>query len=548
MNWLNTIAETWWPLFALHMIEIALFLLLLAGVERVFKPSVTTRYALWLLGLAKIFVPPFLALPAPLAESAPNFLLTNIVIVQTAVAREAETLSPYALLLTLWALTAVLFFGLMLKRHVQARRSLSTATPIAAFAQLACPTFETERLASPMLFGVLQPKLYLPQDWRSWSPQQLQSILQHEAAHLHGRDLWTLVFEALALVFFGLNPLVWLMRRRLTFLRELRCDLAALAHTGIAPLDYSKLLYTFAEKQAQPVAALATGIPFAAQQSTLYQRLQHLLTRKESDMNANKFGRIALLSVMGLALLAFSWQCTGSQLMDKAPLAPEAQNQSAAAQTEMDAPPQVVSIAGPTYPDAAKQAQVQGMVFVQMTLDAEGNVSEAKVVKSRKMTEAGTEDVAALGYGLEEAALAAARGAKFKPAMQGGKPMQVTITMPYNFKLDNNTAAQLPKQDVSASAQSFQAFDQAPEMLSTFDLKYPELFRKAGIEGTTYLEIGVSATGETETVVVKKSSGNENLDQAAITAARAMKWKPAHYKGKPVAAQVVLPARFKLSE
>ena len=549
MTWLNTLAAQWWSVFALHMIEIALFLLLIAGVERVLKLNVTTRYALWLLGLAKIFVPPVIALPATFTASMPaTFILPSFVATSTDLSRELPTMSTRALLFGLWLLSAFLFFGLMIKRHVHLRHRLQSATALAPFSSINCAAFETEAITSPVLIGLFNPKLYLPREWREWSPQHLHSILQHEAAHMQSRDLYTLALESFALVLFGLNPLVWLMRRRLTYLRELRCDFAALARTGISALDYSKLLYTFAEKQSLPSPAWATGITFAAQQSTLYQRLQHLLTRKESDMNTNRFGRFILLGIMGLALLAFSWQCSGSKLMDKAPLAPEGQSPAAAVQAETDAPPQVVSFVGPNYPEAAKQAQVQGMVFVQMTLDAEGHVSDAKVVKSRKMTEAGAEEVAALGYGLEEAALTAARGAKFKPAMQGGKPMQVTITMPYNFKLDNNTGAQLPKQEASASAQSFQLFDQAPEMLSTFELEYPEPVRKAGIEGTTHLEIGVSATGETETVAVKKSSGNENLDQSAIAAARAMKWKPAHYKGKPVAAQVVLPARFKLSE
>lgn len=548
MMWLNRLAETWWSFFALHMAEIALFLLLLATVERVFKLNITTRYALWLLGLAKIFVPPIITLPEKITESAPANLLTNFIVVPATLTQEAEKLSPYTLLLGLWALSVVLFFGLMIKRYVQMRRSLRRAKPITPFAALACPTFETERIVSPVLFGVLQPQFYVPQDWRSWSPQQLQSILQHEAAHLHGRDLWTLGLEALALMLFGLNPLVWLLRRRLHYLRELRCDLAAISHTGIAPLDYGKLLYAFAEKQSQPSAALAAGITFAAQHSTLYQRLQHLLTRKESDMKINRFGRIVLLGMMGVALLAFSWQCSGSKLMDKAPLAPETATQTAASQqAEFDTPPEIATFVGPQYPEAAKQAQVQGMVFVHMELDTEGNVAAARVLRSREMTEVGTEDVDALGYGLEEAALAAARATKFKPATKEGKPQRVTITMPFNFKLDD-TATQPLNKEAAPAAPTFQNFDQAPEMLSAFELKYPELVRKAGITGTTYLEIGISATGETETVRVAKSSGNETLDQAAVAAAQDMKWKPAYYQGKPVAVKATLPAQFKLSE
>jgi TonB family protein len=559
--WLNALADKWWPLFALHMLELALFIALIAAMERVLKLNVATRYALWLLALAKVFIPPVVALPAQLAASMPAaFLLPSVAVFNPELPPESPAMSANALLLCAWALSAVWFFGLMVKRHAQLRQRLRNATALAPFPNVSCAAFESEAITSPVLLGLFKPKLYLPREWREWPSQHLHSILQHEAAHLQSRDLFALVLEAAALVLFGLNPLVWLMARRLAYLRELRCDLAAMAHTGISALDYSKLLYAFAEKQTRPAMALATGITFAAQQSTLYQRLQHLLTRKEADMNANKFSRIALFGSMATAMLACSWQCSGPLQVDKAPLAPQTQTEAELAKP-FDAPPEIITISAPKYPDEAKQARAQGLVFVQMMVDTEGNVEQAKVLKSRKMTESGTVDVDALGYGLEEAALAAARSCKFKPAKQDGVPVRVTIAMPFNFKLDNPAGAlretdrMQPGMDTLAkvsqahsAAEAFQPYDQAPEMLSAFDLKYPELMRKAGIEGTVYLLVGVSAEGATESVVVAKPSGNESFDQAAIAAARVMKWKPAYYQGRPIAVKIVMPAHFKLSQ
>lgn len=271
-------------------------------------------------------------------------------------------------------------------------------------------------------------------------------------------------------------------------------------------------------------------------------------------MNTNRFGRFILLGIMGLALLVFSWQCSEQPMQTGS--TPTSLS-SAAAQQNYDQPPEIITYQPPKYPDMAKHPNLEAEVLVRLTIDAEGKVIKAEATQaSMKNIPSASQSPSFEEPGLPSlsskvfiaAATEAAYGFKFKPAFLKGKPVQSEIMLPFKFKGNDDSTTQPPTPNASTSAQNFQPFDQAPEMLSAFDLTYPELMRKAGIEGTTYLEIGINTAGETETVVVKKSSGNENLDQAAMAAARAMKWKPAHYKGKPVAAQVVLPARFKLSE
>lgn len=167
MTWLNTFAEQWWPVFALHMIEIVLFIALLAVMERVLKLDVITRYALWLLTLAKAFIPPVIVLPETFTESMPaTFILPSLVASNSELSRELPAMSTSALLFCLWLLSAFLFFGLMIKRHANLRRRLQSATALAPFPNLNCAAFETEAITSPVLLGLFQPKLYLPREWR----------------------------------------------------------------------------------------------------------------------------------------------------------------------------------------------------------------------------------------------------------------------------------------------------------------------------------------------------------------------------------------------
>ncbi len=460
MAWVHVLADKWWPLFALHMTEIALFIAFVALVERLLKLSVSTRYALWVLALVKAFVPPFLALPTPLPESfSIPALLPSFVASNATVTGEAAVCNPYSLLFGLWLISAVFILGLMVKRHLQLRQSLEAATPIAPFPMAGCQVYETRAIASPVLTGLLRARLYLPPDWRAWSPQQLRAILQHETEHLRGRDLWVLVMESAALVLFGLNPLVWLMRRRLTYLRELRCDMAALSASGMSALDYSKLLYAFAERQLRPAPAMANGIAFAAQHSTLYQRLQHLLTRKEFEMKTKKIWQVLLFGCMGVAMTALSWQCSElPKQVDKSPVSPENESAAAVASQNFDQPPDVTFFQSPQYPEKAKRAGLEGEIFLQLTLAADGKITQviplkATITKDGMPTaltleapEEQVEGVSALTF--IEAATTAAQSFKFKPAMLQGKPVEAQVVVPFKFKLEQSVGALTPRVEV----------------------------------------------------------------------------------------------------
>jgi periplasmic protein TonB len=76
----------------------------------------------------------------------------------------------------------------------------------------------------------------------------------------------------------------------------------------------------------------------------------------------------------------------------------------------------------PAGTEAARAAGVEGKVRVQLTVDENGRVVDVKLLQG-------------LGYGLDEAALAAARQAEFEPAMRCGKPSRATFNISMRFTL-----------------------------------------------------------------------------------------------------------------
>jgi protein TonB len=73
----------------------------------------------------------------------------------------------------------------------------------------------------------------------------------------------------------------------------------------------------------------------------------------------------------------------------------------------------------PIYPAVAKSARVDGTVVIEATIDEEGKVSEAKVVKSVPL--------------LDQAALTAVRQWEYEPALMKKEPVPVVMTVNVSF-------------------------------------------------------------------------------------------------------------------
>jgi len=78
--------------------------------------------------------------------------------------------------------------------------------------------------------------------------------------------------------------------------------------------------------------------------------------------------------------------------------------------------------------------------------------------------------------------------------------------------------------------------------------RYPDLARRAGIEGQTVVKALVDIDGSVMDVQVLKSSGNQMLDEAALGAARQWKFSPAKQRDKFVRVYVSIPINFRLVE
>ncbi len=92
----------------------------------------------------------------------------------------------------------------------------------------------------------------------------------------------------------------------------------------------------------------------------------------------------------------------------------------------------------------------------------------------------------------------------------------------------------------------FAALSDKPEVIRKVDPVYPELARKAGIEGMVVVKVLISTKGDVEKVEVIKS--HPMLDEAAIAAAKQFKFKPGKQRDRFVKVWMTIPFTFRLKK
>ena len=131
-------------------------------------------------------------------------------------------------------------------------------------------------------------------------------------------------------------------------------------------------------------------------------------------------------------------------------------------------------------------------------------------------------------------------------------PAEPTITPPQPSRAEAAPVATSAPAAPSTPAPSPPA-PSAPRTVSSVEyikapqLVYPNMSRRLGESGTVVLRILINEKGLPEQILVHKSTGYSNLDEAGRQAAMRALFKPMIENGKPVPVYVLVPLTFQLS-
>lgn len=112
----------------------------------------------------------------------------------------------------------------------------------------------------------------------------------------------------------------------------------------------------------------------------------------------------------------------------------EGADQASAAQRP-DVNARLLRYVEPEYTRAARKRDVRAQIVIEVQVDEQGQVQSATILKRMLLGEDGepAHTVDELGYGLEEAALSAARACLFRPARANGQPVSTHTTLTIRF-------------------------------------------------------------------------------------------------------------------
>jgi TonB family protein len=187
-------------------------------------------------------------------------------------------------------------------------------------------------------------------------------------------------------------------------------------------------------------------------------------------------------------------------------------------------PPKPVKVVKAVYPEIARQAAVEGVVIVEARTDVDGRVKDVRVLRSVPL--------------LNQAAIDAVRQWVYEPMVIDGTPREVVFTVTVRFALDEKGEKAVKKEPAEVGETV------EPQVIKKVNPVYPEVARKAGIQGTVLLEATTDEKGDVVKVRVLKSI--PELDQAAIDALKQWKYEPYIIDGKPVGITFTVTIRFNL--
>lgn len=119
------------------------------------------------------------------------------------------------------------------------------------------------------------------------------------------------------------------------------------------------------------------------------------------------------------------------------------------------------------------------------------------------------------------------------------------------FDISDEAPPPPPPEEEDDDAIVFVPYDEPPTPIGGFaaiqkKLQYPEIARKAGVEGRVLVYAQVDEEGSVQRTRVIQSLGPNGCDEAAIAAIKAVKWKPAKQRDRSVKVWIAVPVDFKL--
>jgi TonB family protein len=215
-------------------------------------------------------------------------------------------------------------------------------------------------ISGPVTFGMLRPVVVLPERFAELPTDIQEAIVCHELLHVRRRDWVVTVAEQAIRAVLWFHPAIWWLIGQAQLAREQTVDGEVVALTRNRAQYLNALLAMAGNPPALDLAPAA-----------LFLRKRHLKNRVAlllKEVSMSKRSLISFCATSCGVLIAAGWIALHTFPLQAAPVPQDADSGK------------LLHSVPPRYPQAAREKRIEGAVVLEVHIDAEGRVSDTKVI------------------------------------------------------------------------------------------------------------------------------------------------------------------------
>lgn len=399
----------------------------------------------------------------------------------------------------------------------------------------------------PFTFGWKQPIIVLPNSIKD-DQEKIRMAIQHELVHIKRGDYLLQLILSVIESLFWFHPLVHLGSREIETYREISCDQEVLNVSGVSLKKYASMLYE--------LVPLNRGygnfsVSMAVQNSTLKKRIETMSYHRIYKTSLKRSLLFLLTMIIAVTVPIACSDLRGPGAIDESSLE-NAQLQLSNTQIYINS----VEI----EQNATKGVSTSGLGALLI------NAKEYGIFKIAPRsfnggTRAGMISDNNLTFRINELKVTVTSSA---PILTGINEAEVWVehlsvdTKYFSIGAIPNASSDTPppppfSENLAVNKDNyFVVVEEMPKLIGGLKgiqskVVYPEMAKRAGIEGRVTLQFIVNENGDVENPKVIRGIGG-GADEAALEVVSQAKFEPGLQRGKPVRVQFSLPVVFRLTD
>ncbi|MEQ8524948.1 M56 family metallopeptidase [Gracilimonas sp.] len=404
----------------------------------------------------------------------------------------------------------------------------------------------------PFTFGWNQPVIVLPKILQH-EPEKLDMALQHELIHIKRGDYLLQLALSMIESLFWFHPLIRYGNQEIDTYREISCDQEVLSTSDFSIKSYANLLYE--------LVPLSTGVgklsvSMAVKNSTLKKRIKTMKYHKLHKASFRQSIFFLFLMILGITLPIACSDLRGPEIISNEELE----------STQINIQDATVSINGVALESKNfNDVSAGGLgaisifageygIFKVAPRQFEGGIKTGKIDGSTLSFKINEMDVKLNSFseilkGISSSSLWVSHNSELAEATKKFPPM---------IAAHENVNAKFPPPPPSVPTVGeqedlgdyFVVVEKMPKLIGGMKAlqaktEYPEMARRAGIEGRVTVQFIVNEQGEVENAKVVRGIGG-GADEEALRVVKETQFEPGVQRGKPVRVQYALSINFKL--